>query len=417
MEKLIANILHNWQHKIVALAIAIVVWLFVHNSITSTKTIPGVPIRIVNLPADKTIQGLLPKGILNKRIALTLSGSKSVIRELEPGDLEVLIDAADIDVNREDWVVVLTKQNLVSLSPDIDLAHNISDVAHTEFILKISRLVTAKVPIHILAPIGEVPEGYELLDIWPQKLMQTLSGPEDAIQNLKNHGLEVVFDLSQITRGELDAILSAHLNKQDDEISFYVPNHWKEVAIPFHNNALEEINDPAAEFLRIDFLKKEFFPIEKEIPVRAFFPLKNLAEMNPDKYSLATGEKIKERNGVFVLNQPLYTQNVSRLFVDIIKPYLELTILVAPKSERELLEWSVEVIGAKELEDTYVAYLIGSSPEESDKKKSLLLHQLQEPLLRKRFRDYLQKLSFYTSQHQKLYIDSFIESNLIKIKS
>lgn len=417
METLISKILSNWQHKIVAITIALVVWLFVHNSITSTKTIPGVPIRIVNLPPDKTIQGLLPKGILNKRIALTLSGSKSVIRELEPGDLEVLIDAADIDLNREDWVVVLTKHNLVSLSPDIDLAHSISDVAHTEFILKISRLVTAKIPVNILPPIGEAPEGYELLDIWPQKLMQTLSGPEDAIQNLKSHGLELVFDLSQITRAELDAIQSAHLNKQDDEISFYVPNHWKEVAIPFHNNALEEINDPAAQHLRIDFLKKEILLIEKEIPIRIFFPLKNLAEINPEKYALAMGEKIKKREGIFILAQNLLTQNVSRLFVEIIKPYLEVVIVAAPKSEREILEWSIEVIAANELEDIYVAYLIGDNQDESDRQRSLMLRQLQEPLLRKRFRDYLKKLTLYSSPNQKLHIDSFIEANLIKVKS
>ncbi len=414
---MISKLFKNWQHKLVAITIALVIWLFIHNSITSTKTIPGVPIRIVNLPPDKTIQGLLPKGILNKRIALTLSGTKSVIRELEPGDLEVLIDAADIDLEREDWVVVLTKHNLVSLSPDIDLAHNITDVAHTEFILKISRLVTAKIPVNILPPIGEAPEGYELLDIWPQKLMQTLSGPEEAIQNLKTHGLELVFDLNQITRVELDTLQSAHLNNQDDEISFYIPNHWKEVAIPFHNHALEEINDPAAQYLRIDFLKKEFFPVANAIPIRAFFSLKNLEEINPKKFSIATSEKIKEKNGVFILNQKLYTQNVSRLFVEIINNYLEIVIVAAPKKEREILEWSTEVINAQELEDIYVAYFIGDGQPENSKQDTLMFKQLQEPLLHKRFRDYLQKFKLYTSPNQKLYIDSFIEGNTIKVKS
>lgn len=417
METLISKLFSNWQHKVVAISIALVVWLFVHNSITSTKTIPGVPIRIVNLPPDKTIQGLLPKGILNKRIALTLSGTKTVIRELEPGDLEVLIDAADIDLNKEDWVVVLTKHNLVSLSPDIDLAHSISDVAHTEFILKVSRLITAKIPVNIIPSTTEAPEGYELLDIWPQKIMQTLSGPEDAIQNLKIHGLELVLDISQITRAELDAIQSAHLNNQDDEISFYVPNHWKEVAIPFHNNALEELNDPVAQYLRIDFLKKEILPIENEIPIRAFFPLKNLADINPEKYSFAIDDKVKEKKGIYILNQKLYTQNVSRLFVEIIKSYLEVVIVVAPKNEREILEWSVEVVAAQELEDIYVAYFIGDKGAESDKQGAHILSQIQEPLLRKRFRDYLQKLKLYSSPHQKLYIDSFIEGKFIKVKS
>ncbi|KIC77057.1 hypothetical protein DB41_DH00050 [Neochlamydia sp. TUME1] len=109
METLIYKIfLENWQRKIVAVALAVILWLCVNYSITATKTILGVPIRIINLPADKTIQGLLPNGILNKRIALTLSGRKNVIRELEPGDLEVLIDSSSID--RDEWVLLITKK-------------------------------------------------------------------------------------------------------------------------------------------------------------------------------------------------------------------------------------------------------------------------------------------------------------------
>lgn len=416
METLISSLfIQNWQRKLVALLAALILWLFVNYSITATKTIPGVPIRVVNLPSDKTIVGLLPNGILNKRIALTLSGSKNVIRELEPGDLEVLIDASNID--REDWVLVINKKNLVSLSPDIDLAHSISNVDHTEFIIKMSRLVTAKVPITILLPTGEAPPGYELLDIWPHKLMQTISGPEEAVQNLKTRGLELTIDLSEITKSELDAIRSAHLNAQDDEISFYIPNHWKEVEIPFHNNVLEEINDPEAQNLRIDFLRKEFIPIEKEIPIRVFYPLKNLNEINPHKYPLAISEKVKEKEGVMIFNQKLFTQNVSRLFVEIIKSNIEIVIVADPKREREIFDWSVEIVDSEELEDIYVAYFIDDMKNRAGKENTPLTNQYQESMLRKRFRDYLQKFHLYTAPDQKLNIDSFIDGQTIKVKS
>lgn len=415
METLITQLfIHNWQRKVVAFAAALIIWLFVNYSISATKTIPGVPIRIVNLPADKTIQGLLPNGILSKRIALTLSGSKDVIKELEPGDLEVVIDASTID--RDDWVLVLNKKNLVSLSPDIDLAHSLSGVSHTEFIIKMSRLITAKIPITILPPIGEVPSGYELLDIWPQKLVQTLSGPEDAIQNLKARGLEVGFDLSEITKSELDAIRSSHLNSQDDEISFFIPSHWKEVPIPFHNNALEEINDPEAQYLRIDFLRKEILEIEKQIPIRAFYPLKHLDEINPKTYPLAENEKVTSLQGITIFNQKLFTKNVSRLFVEIVRPNLEIVVVAAPKSEREILQWSVGAVAAKELEDTYVAFFIGDTKDSKDSFNSPA-SPLQESMLRKRFRDYLQKLVLYSSPEQELHIDSFLENNSIRVKS
>lgn len=416
METLIYKIfLENWQRKIVAVALAVILWLCVNYSITATKTILGVPIRIINLPADKTIQGLLPNGILNKRIALTLSGRKNVIRELEPGDLEVLIDSSSID--RDEWVLLITKKNLISLSPDIDLAHSISNVEHPEFIIKMSRLITAKIPITILPPIGNSPPGYELLDIWPQKLMQTLSGPEEAIQSLKIRGLEVVFDLNEITKAELDAIHSAHLNAQNDEISFHIPNHWKEVAIPFHNNSLEEINDPEAQHLRIDFLRNEFISIDKEIPIRIFYPLKSLEEINPQTCTLAISDRVKERHGATIFNQKIFTKNVSSLFVEIIKPNMEIVISAAPKNERETLLWSLEVVAAEDLENTYVAYFMGDLLKSLYNPDIALSPQHQETLLRKRFRDYLQKLTLYSSPDQKLQIDSYWEDKFIKVKS
>ena len=94
MRKLLLN---NWQRKLVAISTALIIWLFVNHSIISTKTIANVPIRIIKLPPDKTIIGLLPNGVLKKRMTLTLSGTRDVIEELEPGDLEVVIDASIID--------------------------------------------------------------------------------------------------------------------------------------------------------------------------------------------------------------------------------------------------------------------------------------------------------------------------------
>ena len=89
MESVIRRMfLHNWQRKLVAVLTAIVIWLFVNHSINETKTIFNVPIRIINLPPDKTIPGLLPNGMLSRRITLTLTGAKDVIEEMEPGDLE-----------------------------------------------------------------------------------------------------------------------------------------------------------------------------------------------------------------------------------------------------------------------------------------------------------------------------------------
>ncbi len=414
METLISRIfLNNWQRKIVALIAAIVIWLFVNHSIIETKTIPNVPIRIINLPADKTIVGLLPNGMLSKRITLTLSGTKDVIDEIDQGDLEVLLDASMTE--QDEWVVQIGKKNLVSLNPNIDLLHHITQVSHTEFVIKLSRLLTAKIPITILPPVGDPPSGYEFLDIWPRTLLQTISGSEEEIKALKSRGLELTFDLSEVTKAELDGLKTMGQNFHQDEVSYPIPNKWKQVAIPFHNYTLEEINDPDAQSLRIDFLRKQFLPIEREIPITVFFPLQNSDTIKPENYSLDISGNITKKNDIPILSIPLYTRDVSQLFVETVKDYLQIVIVAAPPEVRQNLEWSLEIINSQVLEDTYVAFFLANDPATNKNGQSAFYKQ-RELSLRKRFQEYAHRLSLFISKDKKLSLESKIEGKQIKVK-
>lgn len=414
MESLISRLFfHNWQQKLVALVSAMVIWIFVNHSIIETKTIPGVPIRIVNLPADKTILGLLPNGLLNKRITLTLTGTKDMIHDLEPGDVEVLIDAHMID--HDDWVTQISKKNLVSLNPAVDLVHHVTQVDHTEHILNLRKLIQAKVPITILPPIGSPPEGYEYLDIWPQHLHQTLSGAEEEIQQLKRQGLEVTFDLSDISKADLAAIKSANNSLQDDEISFVVPAKWKKVSVPFHHSSYEEINDLEAQHLRIDFLRKETLPLSTEIPIRIFFPAKYSDTLNPKTLALSPSGDVMEKNNLTFFKPPLFAKGVSRLFLKIVRENMELTVVAAPKTERTALQWSMDIVAPHALEDAYVAYLFANM--QHSKNHPAALAKSRENLLRSRFRDYMQNLSLFTELDQKLQIESKIEGGTLQITS
>lgn len=404
---------HNWQQKSVAFASALIIWFFVSHSIIETKVIPGIPIRIVNLPADKTIIGLHPNGMLSKRVTLTLTGSKDTIHEVESGDIEVVIDASMID--HDDWIIQINKKNLVSLNPSIDLKNNITHVSPTEHVIKMRPLVTDKVPIILLTPTGDSPEGYEFLDIWPHRLMQTLSGAEEEIQNLKTKGLEVTFNLNDITKADLDATKSSSNYLQDDEISFVVPNKWKKVAIPFQNNALKEFNDPEAQVLKIDFLRKELLPIKNFIPIRIFYPLKFSETLNPKTYTLDPSFPIQEKNNLAYFSKHLFARGISRLFLDIVRENMEISIVTAPPSERELLEWTVDIVGADNLEDIYVAFLMTHLNNSKNIQESVLKNR--EQLLRNRFRDYVQKLVLYSTPQKKLHLESRLENNQIRVFS
>lgn len=338
-----------------AFVAALVLWLFVNHSIIETRTIQNIPIRIANLPDNKTIQGLQPNGILDNRMTLTLSGSKDVMRELEPGDFEILLDVSTAE--GDEWRVNITKKNLVSFVSSIDLSRHITHVEHSELLIKLSDLITEEVPITV-SVIGEnAPEGYEYLDVWPEELTQKISGPAEDVQRLKINGLELVLDLSAISQTDLDTQLNAQSIYHDDEVTFHVPSQWKTVAIPYHKFAEEQINDPNVEHLRIDFLKKQLLPAPANIPVRVFYPLQFLSTINPDLYPIKYNEFIKEKMGITVLDYPLYARNVGRLFLDIIRENIEIVILASPKEERENLYWNVEFHASNQLENTYVAYL------------------------------------------------------------
>lgn len=390
---------YHWQRKLVAFLTAIVIWFFVNQSITDTKTIPNVPIRIVNLPEDKVIPGMQPNGIIGKRIPLKLQGSKNVVDMLEPGDLEVLLDVSTVQQN--DWVVQLSKKNLVSLNPAIDLSRHISEVTHPEFVLKFSQLMTGKIPVTVLPPKGDPPPGYEYLDFWPQTLTHTVTGPKEQVQELMTKGAPLEIDLGMISKADLDKIQSTRENFHDDEVSFYIPLHWRKILLPFKGGNFDELSEVEAQKLHIDFLRLEYLPLNQPISIRAFYPLDTMDTMNPKTAPLMAQGKINEKNGLFFLSIPLYLYGVSDQFLEIIKDNLEITLIMENSKERNAFNWSLEVIDAHVLEDRYVNKLISHStsiPFKGHSKK-------RESHLRERFRKFLRKLTLYTAPDKKLQID------------
>lgn len=406
-------LLGNWQRKVLSIITALIIWLFVNHSITETKTIPNVPVRIINPPSDKTIVGLLPNGTLKKRMGLVLSGSKDIIDNLEPGDLEIVIDASMID--RDDWIVNISKKNLRSLISTIDLPHHITNVSYGDFVIKLTPVVTMQVPIVFLEPTGEAPEGYEFLGIWPERLNQSISGPAEEIQKLKNKGMKVSFDLSKIKKEVLDQIYAEQKSTGRDEIFFQVPSEWKKVQVNFRNNALEDMNDPDADHLRIEFLKKDVLPIDRPISTRVFYPLETLSVINPELYPLAPGGKISVDRGVFIFNFPVFMRNISRHFLDVIRGNLEIVLIARPKLENTLLNWATDVVNVSELEDIYVTYMVtnesmfGFGEAHSYAKK-------REEILRDRFRMYLERVSLWVTPKEKLNIEATLENKKIIVK-
>ncbi len=395
----------NWQRKLASLILAMIVWMIVNHSMISSKTVHNVPVRIKNIPSGKTIDGLQSNGTLNKRISLTITGIKSTIDDLNGEDFEVILDASE---KEGEWIASISKKNINCLSPNIDLK-SISKINQHDFIVKMSNLVIEKIPVLITKPIGEPPRGYQFLDVWPYKLTLTLKGPEDHLKRLKARGIKITYNLNDISRQELDRL---YKEQGSDEISYLVPRAWKKVSIPYLNEYPEEIDDPSAKYLRIDFVKRDLIPLENQISITVFYPAKYSELLNPETYSFQSNEFIQEKNGIKVITPPLFAKGVSRLFVDTVQEMLQVVIIAEPQADGQKIHWNAQFIYPHELENRYVTKILSENPDES---LASLQPKYREEYLRNRFRNYINQFRLYTSDDRKLFFDVEFSESMIKV--
>ena len=410
MRTLLKNIfVKNWQRKYLSIVLAIIIWFAVNKSLQDVKTIRNVPIRIENIPPGKTVEDLGANNILKKRTTITITGRKSLLAELNENNIEAVFN---ISGKQGEWIATVSKSNLRYENPEIDLSQGISKVSHESIIIKLTDLMTDKIPILITKPIGEAPKGYQFVDIWPYKLFITISGPEDIIKNLRKGGIKLTFNLSDISKAQLDDLQeTAKAKKHSDVISFYVPNPWKEVTLPLLSANPIEINDPNAKYLRIDFIRNELFKLESPIPLSLYFPPSKVGSLSPQKISLMTNQIVENRGGLKLLSDPIYAKGVSNLFLEIFKDMLEIVIIVE-ESENKYLKSSVQFINAKELEDRYVRTLMSDI---TDQEMRSFQPILREAYLRNRFRSYMNRLQLFRSKEETLNISPELQGNSIII--
>ncbi len=388
----------NWQRKYFSLFIAVIAWFVINHSLTATKTIPNVPVRIANISAYKTVLEH------DKTISVTVVGNKAVLDTLNPGSIEIVVDAA----NKPDmWVETIAKKNLVSLNPEVDIS-GISQVSSPSLTFHTVNIVTEKIPVVITRPIGDAPRGYQFLDIWPYHLSLTVSGPEDVISKLKLKEQKLTFNLNDISKGELDALQT----EESEAVSFPVPDHWKQILIPQIASTPLQINDIEANSLRIDFVRHDLIAVETHLPVTLFFPQEFCSFLNPESCILETTDCVKHVNGINILNEPLYARGVSKLFLDVVRDMMQLQILVTPNSGIESLGWSVQFANPKSLEDEYVARLKSEITNKEPNEFHLLLKEIY---WRNRFRSYMSRIELYTQDGTKLDLNIQLEKNAIKV--
>ncbi|NGX59759.1 MAG: hypothetical protein KR126chlam3_00916 [Chlamydiae bacterium] len=402
--------LDNWKRKLISIFLAIFIWYMVDQSLISSRPFTNIPIRVINIPPGKTIVDLQSNGTLTKRVTLTLSGNKTLLDDLTSNDLEVVIDAQN---RNEDWVADITRRNLTSVNPEIDLNKGVTRVTPTTRFIQMTKLVSEKIPIFITKPIGEPPNGYQFLDVWPYQLSLNVSGPEEIVKRLKSRGVRLTFDLNDISKAELDALRSRSDSTHGDEVAFFVPDQWKRALIPLLSETPIEIDDPKAKDLRIDFVRISLIPIHSRIPVTLYFPTEGLKTYNPKTVSWQASPLIEKMNDLFVFSQPLSTKGVSKVFVGIAEQMIQLSITVDPSKDNQSLNWSVEFINPRLLEDRYISLTMS---DVSDDEVRDLQPLVREEYLRNRFRSYMNRFQLYTSDDKRLELNVKLENKKVLIE-
>lgn len=401
--------IQQWGRKCIAVILAVIIWLLVSHSLTVTRNIPNIPVRIIHLPPGKTIEGIQPSGKLSKKLTLTVVGNKGILDEVSSADLEIVIDA---EGKADEWIATVSKKNLVSLNPEINIETAITRAYHPNFLIRMTKLLTDTIPIIITKPIGEPPRGYQFLDVWPYHLNLTVSGPEEIIKRLKIKEQRITFNLNEISKSQLDEI-ALKSETQSEVVSFFVPQDWKQIFIPSLSDTPLEINDPQAAALRIDFIRCNLLPLDVPIPVSLFFPQKTLSSLNPETIHIAPSPLLSWRKSIPFLSNPLYVSGVDTLFLDLMRHLLEITIIIDPEQERPFLDWSTQFINSRVAEDQYVATLIS---DVSDRDVRLMAPSLLEEYLRNRFRSYMSRFQLFHADNSKFEMRISLKNDNIVIE-
>lgn len=281
------------------------------------------------------------------------------------------------------WILPNWERKLVAFISAMIIWIYISQSIHSK------KTVTTHIPVEIQAPTGTLPEGYELLGIWPHVLEHKVTGSAKEVDILRQQGLNLSFNLNQITKVELDQLKAIPGNPNSDEITFFVPDEWKKVFIPFQDKGYETINDPDTRLLQMTVLKKEFIPIKQPLPIRVFYPVNTFDTFNKETLPLLPNPLLKVRKEKRFITQPLFAYRVSRLFINTVQNNME--IVVIPKQENDGLSWSINFIDPKSLEERYIqAFKEAGSLSPTEGPRMEWIH-------RERFRDYMYNLQLYQS--------------------
>jgi hypothetical protein len=119
------------------------------------------------------------------------------------------------------------------------------------------------------------------------------------------------------------------------------------------------------------------------------------------------------RNQVPLLTMPLFAKGVSDLFVQVVKDMTEIVLTFSPKADSKGLDWSVQFVNPKLLEDRYVSLLMSDISDEEIRE---LQPEIRQKYLRNRFRNYMNRFQLFYGNDKPLDLQAELRNNQITIQ-
>jgi YbbR domain-containing protein len=159
-------LLHNLGLKIVALAIALIVW-FVFSAQRRERISERsyrIPLSVVNIPPQMTIASPLPSGV-----DVRIRGPFTPLRQLDPSKIEAVIDLSDAQQG----------EHIYRLAPeDINVPQDVEVIAISPVDVRILLDATTEKTVPIEAHVVDAPPaGFEVSEVQVEPRVARISGP------------------------------------------------------------------------------------------------------------------------------------------------------------------------------------------------------------------------------------------------
>jgi YbbR domain-containing protein len=156
----------NTSLKLVAVIVAIVMWIFVHGITSETRFIEDVPLTIRIKPG----LSLIHQG--TARVAVTLRGTREDVRQVQRGDLAAVLDLSHEDRVGQDLPLRLTPK-MVKHPPHVRVA----EVAPASVTVRIDQIVEQEFTVQPQLT-GEPMPGYSVERVLVRPVKVRLKGPK-----------------------------------------------------------------------------------------------------------------------------------------------------------------------------------------------------------------------------------------------